>query len=89
MIGLITACRTPVKINAKSTNIPYCSIQKYAGRADRGKKIDNTLDPSNGGIGIRLKTANPTFMKSIVYRKRTKVPIIGRLKIIGEKNGIR
>ena len=57
------------KIKAKKARKPYCSIlarkSLYFNHIAWGKKALSTLDPSSGGIGMRLKNASKIFINTM------------------------
>src|SRR5215213_742744 len=61
MTNLKMLLNSPVKIAIKSKTIPYCSSASMADSKLDGSTLANTLLPSSGGIGNKLKMAKPTF----------------------------
>jgi len=65
MIGIIMLDITLVNTRMRIINMPYLSRKKYPLNIEGGRKTAKTFEPSSGGIGIRLNTPRPTFMKSM------------------------
>lgn len=69
--------RSPASIiNSKIKIKPYLSRLRYFCRAFAGKKAAKILEPSNGGIGIKLKIIKIKLMVIIVLIKKTKVKLL-------------
>ena len=64
--------RRPINIKTKRTIEATLSYLKYLLNTLFGKKADNILEPSSGGIGIKLNTAKPIF---IIIKKLKKVSV--------------
>lgn len=68
-------------------NVPYRSIWSQNLSASPRKKAKTILDPSNGGIGIKLKKAKSTLTKIIILKRMYTLYKIGSAAI-GKKAAI-
>ena len=62
-MGYIKYWKKPNIKKIKTINIPHFSIEKNLYFNLSGKKFKIILEPSKGGIGIKLKIANNKFKK--------------------------
>src|SRR3990167_6593411 len=60
------------RIKPKSSNGPERMSQPLRPAADLGSSANNTLEPSSGGIGIKLKTSRTKFINTKATNSTTK-----------------
>ncbi len=77
--------KSPIKRRKKMMIKPKGSILIYFSRASGGRKPCKILEPSNGGMGTRLKIARRRFMKTAKLRTCPKKPDSGKILNIIEK----
>lgn len=61
--------RNPKKMKNSKMNIPYCSNVAINFSALLGKSAKRTFEPSNGGMGTRLKTPRTMLIKIMILMK--------------------
>ena len=58
----------PNKMSKTKSTIPYCLKKFLAPCQEAGKKLNKIHEPSNGGIGIKLKIANQILISTITLK---------------------
>ena len=63
----------PNKIKSTRITIPYCLKKLWTPCIESGKKLNKIHEPSKGGTGIRLKTANH-ILRDTIYPRANAMP---------------